>query len=256
MVETDIARQLLAAHSWHHDFEVLPGVRTFGSYNPEGLWQELELPEDMTGIRLADVGASNGYFSFRAHRQGASVVAFDYRHRENSGFALLSLIQGVEIPHHQINVLDPSLSDYGPFDIVLMLGLLYHTADPYRALANGAALSSHRLLIESYCIDAQLPEALRHEPVMRFLPDPERFPNQGQPNADPSNFWGFTSVCLKMMVEDVGFVVDRLRVREERVLLDAHRVGGAAHRQQLAYQCLDHHPLTGDPREPSSWTIF
>lgn len=256
MLETDAARRLIAAHHWHHDFEVLPDVRTHGTYNPEGLWLELELPEDLTGIRLADVGASNGYFSFRAHRQGASVVAFDYRHRDNSGFALLSMIQGVDIPHHQVNVLDASLSAYGPFDIVLMLGLLYHTADPYRALSNGAALASHRLLIESYCIDSELPEALRSEPVMRFLPDPERFPDRGQPNADASNFWGFTSVCLKMMVEDVGFAVDRLRVREQRVLLDAHRVGGEERRQRLAYRCMDHHPPAGDPSEPSSWTIF
>jgi hypothetical protein len=52
MLETDVARRLIAAHHWHHDFEVLPDVRTHGTYNPEGLWLELELPEDLTGIRL------------------------------------------------------------------------------------------------------------------------------------------------------------------------------------------------------------
>ncbi|QUW04608.1 DUF1698 domain-containing protein [Chloracidobacterium validum] len=256
MMNVDLAQKLLAAQRWHHDFEVLPGLRTNGAYNPEGLWNELHLPADMTGLRLADVGASNGYFSFSAHRPGAAVTAFDYRHRDNSGFTLLSLIQGVDIPHHQVNVLELSPEVYGQFDIVLALGLLYHTPDPYRALVNCASLASQRLLVESYCIDHRLPEALRVEPVMRFLPDPERFPNQGQPNDDPSNFWGFTSVCLKQMLEDVGFAVDRIRVEADRVLADAHRVGGNDHRLQLAYQCFDHQPPTGDPLDPAAWTIF
>ncbi|MCS7079907.1 MAG: DUF1698 domain-containing protein [Chloracidobacterium sp.] len=255
-MDTELVRKLVTAHQWHHDFEVAPGVRTYGAYNPEELWHELALPEDMTGLRVADVGASNGYFSFMAHRRGAQVTAFDYRHRDNSGFALLSWIQGVDIPHHQVNVLDLSPETYGRFDIVLALGLLYHTADPYRALSNCAELSSERLLVESYCIDHLLPEELRSEPVMRFLPDPARFPDHGQPNNDPSNFWGFTSACLKLMVEDVGFAVDRIRVRADRVLLDAHRVGGHEHRQMLAYRCFDQRPPMGDLYNPASWTIF
>ena len=58
---------------------------------------------------------------------------------------------------------------------------------------------------------------------MRFIPDPERFPAQGQPNADRSNFWGFTAACLQRMVEEVGFVVRRSHVGDDRVLLDAWR---------------------------------
>src|SRR5438445_658572 len=110
------------------------------------------------------------------------------------------------------------------FEIVLGLGVLCHVADPYRALANCAALARDRLLVESYCLDATLPRPLVAEPVMRFLPDPERFPGQGQPNADRSNFWGFTAVCLQRMVEDVGFAVQRRTVRHDRVLIDAKRM--------------------------------
>ncbi len=255
-MDADIAQRLVAAHRWHHDFEVRPGIRTRGAYNPEGLWQALALPEDMTGLRVADVGASNGYFAFRALERGASVTAFDYRHQDNSGFALLALIRGVEIPHHQVNVLELTPEAYGQFDIVLALGLLYHTADPYRALSSCAGLSAQRLLVESYCIDHLLPEARRGELAMRFLPDPERFPDQGQPNRDPSNFWGFTAACLKALVEDVGFAVDRLEVSGDRALIDARRVGGQARRHMLAYQRFDRIPPAGDPLEPSSWVIF
>jgi len=180
MLDKELALKLIRDKSWHHDFEIIPGMRTNGAYNPSGLWHELQLPLDMSGIDLADIGASNGYFSFEARKCGARVVAFDFRHKDNSGFGLAQYINGMDdIQHHNINVLDMSPEQYGQFDIVLALGLLYHVSDPYLALANCAALSRDRLLIESYCIDTLLPAPLAAEPVMRFIPDVDRFPGAG-----------------------------------------------------------------------------
>jgi tRNA (mo5U34)-methyltransferase len=69
------------------------------------LFDELQLPEDMSGISLADVGASNGYFSFMARKRGAKVEAFDFRHKDNSGFGLAQYINGMsDIEHHHVNV--------------------------------------------------------------------------------------------------------------------------------------------------------
>jgi len=260
MLGKDLALELIQGKSWHHDFEIIPGVRTHGAYNPEGLWHELQLPLDMNGISLADVGASNGYFSFEARKRGARVVAFDFRHKDNSGFGLAQYINGLsDIEHHQVNVLDIHLGQHGPFDIVLAMGLLYHTPDPYRALANCAALSRERLVIESYCIDRLLPPPLASEPVMRFISDPLRFPGEGQPNTDRSNYWGFTAMCLQRMVEEVGFVVRRRRnVRRDRVLMDAWRVvfDHAATRLSIGYGVRPRVIVGGNLDDPKAWTIF
>src|SRR5580765_3700658 len=154
MVDTSLARRLIQDKPWHHDFEIVPGVRTHGSYDPSSMWQELRLPEDLRGTTLADVGASNGYFSFEARRRGACVTAFDFRHKDNSGFGLAQHINGLnDIEHHHVNVLDIKPETYGQYDVVLALGLFYHTSDPFMALANCAALSRRRLVVESYCID-------------------------------------------------------------------------------------------------------
>lgn len=224
MVEKNIALELIRGRRWFHDFEIIPGVRTFGVYDPAGLWKELQLPEDMNDLSVADIGASNGYFSFEARRRGARVVAFDYRHKDNSGFGLAQYINGFnDIEHHHLNVLDITKERFGQFDVVLALGLFYHTPDPYRALFNCAGLSRERLLIESYCIDFSLPRRIAHESVVRFLPDPLRFPMEKQPNNDRSNFWGFSSKSLQCMVDDMGFSVRRTRVREGRVFIDSIR---------------------------------
>ena len=258
MVEKDTALKLVKDKPWHHSFEIIPGVRTLGAYDPKALWDELELPENMEGVSLADVGASNGYFSFEARRRGAKVTAFDFRHKDNSGFGLAQHINGLEdIPHHHTNVLDINKEEYGTFDIVLALGLLYHIADPYRALANCASLSKDRLIIESYCIDFKLNAQLSRLPIMMFIPDVERFPNFHQPNTDRSNFWGFTSTCLRMMTEDVGFSVTKYRVKNDRVLINAKRKEDLTRtRLHVAYDIIPHLPISGDINSPESWHIF
>lgn len=259
MLSKEIAIKLIQSKSWHHDFEIIPGVRTGGSYDPSKLWDKLQLPHDMSGLTLADVGASNGYFSFAAHQRGAHVAAFDFRHKDNSGFGLAQYINGLsEIEHHHTNVLDITQAKYGQFDIVLALGLLYHVADPYRALANCAALSRGRLLIESYCIDSLLPRSIASKPVMQFISDPKRFPGLGQPNTDRSNFWGFSAMCLQRMVEDVGFTVHRKNVHGDRVLIDATRIvfNDEETRLNLAYGPLASKPLNGSLDDPEAWAIF
>lgn len=258
MLDAEIARQLILGHPWHHEFEIVPGVRTQGNYDPSSLWKELELPTDMIGISLADVGASNGFFSFESHRRGARVTAFDFRHKDNSGFGLAQYINGLTgIEHHHANVLNVSHETYGQYDVVLALGLLYHVSDPYRALANCAGLSRDRLFIESYCIDKLMPGRLAEQPIMRFIPDGTRFPKHGHVNADPSNFWGFTSRCLELMLEDLGFIVERLSVRGERVFIDARRLTHAhGTRLEVAYQTAPTILRGDDPNDPLAWKIF
>ena len=259
MVPTHIAEQLIRDKPWHHDFEIIPGVRTKGSYDPRGLWEELDLPADMNGLALADVGASSGFFSFEARKRGARVVAFDVRHRDNSGFGLAQYINGLtDIEHHHVNVLDLRPADHGQFDVVLAMGLLYHTPDPYRALASCAAMCSDRLFVECYCIDAVLPPKTAAEPLMRFIADAKRFPGSGQPNADRSNFWGFTSACLHRMIEDVGFRIYRSSVRGDRVLIDARHAGVKPKETRLTigYDLGPHVPVGEDRDDPAAWTQF
>lgn len=186
-------------------------------------------------------------------------MAFDFRHKDNSGFGLAQYINGMnDIEHHQINVLRLSNDKYGEFDIVLCLGLLYHTSDPYLALANCASLSKNRLLIESYCIDSMVSKGLNKEPIMRFIADPSRFPQYGNVNNDSSNFWGFTSKCLKQMVEDIRFDVKRISINADRVFIDAERVTfqGKDTRFDIAYGLVNEVPVGSNPDDPEKWVIF
>lgn len=257
MIDVEIARKLVEETPWHHDWEIIPGVRTNGSYDPEGLWNELRLPDDMQGLSLADVGASNGYFSFEASKRGAHVTAFDFRHRDNSGFGLAQHINGMtHLRHYQINVLQMNPEIHGQFDVVLALGLLYHVADPYRALVNCASLSKEALFIESHCIDASVPDDMKEKPVMVFHTNPARCAEHSLGN-DPSNFHGFTSACLRYMVEDVGFTVRRSVVRQGRAILECVRTQGTpTTRLDIAYGLPPRVERGKNRNDPRSWHIF
>jgi tRNA (mo5U34)-methyltransferase len=77
---SDESRALVArvAH-WHHRFEIYPGVITPGTYNPTDLLKKTQLPADLRGTRVLDIGTSDGFFALQLARRGAQVVAIDYR---------------------------------------------------------------------------------------------------------------------------------------------------------------------------------
>ena len=244
---------------WHHDFEVVPGVRTNGNYDPSHLWDLLQLPEDLTGKTMADIGASNGYFSFRAASQGASVTAFDFRHEKASGFNILKRINGYHVPHHPVNIYDLKPAVHGKHAIVLFLGVIYHLADPIRGLFNAIRVTKEKIFIESHGLDtavkcpdgtlsslAKIDPRLQGAALVQYVPDFRRQPELGL-NGDISNFWSFSTSALCMIVEDLGCTVNRVHFQNDRVFIEAAPRQGddfAAEREEQAYGLLGNEDMT------------
>ena len=65
-LDTNTALKLIAGRPCHHDFEVIPGVRTHGTYAPSQLGDVLDLLADLSGMPMADAGASHSYLSLKA----------------------------------------------------------------------------------------------------------------------------------------------------------------------------------------------
>src|SRR3954470_6944972 len=63
---------------WWHSIDLGNGVVTRGHKPPGTLAQELatlDLPADLSGMSVLDIGGWDGYFAFEAERRGASRVA-------------------------------------------------------------------------------------------------------------------------------------------------------------------------------------
>src|SRR5256885_11922615 len=90
------------------------------------------LPEDLRGLRVLDIGAWDGWFSFECERRGAAVVAVDCV--ELDTFLEARQLLDSKVEYLTLDVNELSARRLGRFDIVLFLGVLYHLRHPLLGL--------------------------------------------------------------------------------------------------------------------------
>ena len=127
-------------------------------------WRRLELllPKE-TGLRIADVGCSNGYFLFKlAQQQPEVALGFDPVDRCWLQFALLQMI----FRRPNLGFVPAGLAALEAFpeffDLILCMGVMYHQRDPRAATQQifRAARPGARVLVESLVIDRPGTECL------------------------------------------------------------------------------------------------
>lgn len=226
----DVDRLIASVPGWHHRFEIVPGIVTPGSYDPEFLLEKLSLPDDLSGRRVLDIGASDGYFSLQLRRRGAEVVVVDYRPKELHGFGVMERLTGLRFEYHQANVYEITRERFGTFDVVLFLGLLYHLPDLLKALAIVRSVCSDTMFIESHCaVDLTTAQsAARYNPGSSL-------------NNDFTNFWSPNFSCFRDILHDAAFDVSRQETWGERYFADC-RINDEPSRAQklrVAYGLFD-----------------
>jgi tRNA (mo5U34)-methyltransferase len=209
----------IAKVKWHHSFEVVSGVMTPGPYNPVGLWRRLQLPEDLSGRRVLDIGARDGFFSFACEARGAQVVAVDYINKNKTGFALASELRHSKVEFLCKNIYHLSPDRIGQFDIILLLGVIYHLPDPCLALeiVRNLTHDNGTAYVESTCVDDTIrlnsgkadTSALRDLPIAIFA------------GRNETSFWDFNSACLRRLLNNARFKIKREEKWGYRMLAEA-----------------------------------
>ncbi len=197
---------------WHHKFEIAPGVFTPGSFDPEALLAMLQLPRRLDGLRVLDIGTSDGFFALEMWRRGAEVVALDYRDKKEHGYWVTEAISGMQVSYVKCSLYEIDASSLGTFDIVLFLGVLYHLPDMMRGLDLVRSVTKTRMFLETYC-DFSLPQDIACA----------RYYKHSSLSNDFSNFWAPNSRCVKDMLDDVGFEVEREQAWGDRIFLSCSR---------------------------------
>jgi tRNA (mo5U34)-methyltransferase len=191
------ARQQIAgleALGWYHSIQlpggkVIPGLQSLAQLRKR--IAQFPIPRDLTGKRVLDIGAWDGWFSFEMERRGAQVVAVD--RTAQTRFLEAKRLLGSQVEYHIADVLSLTPAAIGTFDIVLFLGVLYHVKHPLLALERVCALTRGMACIESF-----ISEALSEIPLMEFYETTElcgQFDNWVGPNR----------ACLLAMCRAAGF---------------------------------------------------
>jgi tRNA (mo5U34)-methyltransferase len=183
---------------WHQRFELAPGVYAPGANDIEWLLGVSELPPDLEGLSVLDVGTTNGGAAFLAERRGASrVVAIDIFGPHWFGFSELSELLGSEVEYRRVSAYELAGALDEQFDIVLFFGVLYHLRHPLLALDNLRAVSRDRCYLETAVADHENPELAR-SPVARFYRTDEL-------GGDSSNWFVPTIAALQDWCVSSGF---------------------------------------------------
>ena len=188
---------------WHQKWEVFQGVFTPGHNPIAEMCAALQLPDDLSGKRVLDIGAWNGCLSLECERRGASeVLAIGPESPANSGFELLAKLVGATRTRYEYGtVYDLDPAKIGAFDVVLFCGVLYHLRYPMLGIDNLRRVCRGELFIETFIADRELSGA-SGTPLWRFF-------RHDALQGDHSNWFGPNACAVVEAVESAGFEVRR-----------------------------------------------
>lgn len=197
--------QIEAEKYWFHRLELAPDLITPGWSDPK--LEKLPffgLPDDMTGMRVLDVGCAEGFFSFEAERRGASeVVAIDSFPDSVHRFNICRNALNSKATAYLCNVYELNVRAFGTFDMVFFFGVLYHLRNPILALEKIFSVCTGTLLMQT----AGMKEIPQHENVAlaEFHPGGIQSGTADNPMFDPTVFWLPNVACTRALVSHVGF---------------------------------------------------
>ena len=122
---------------WHQKFELLPGIITDGAYgvNVEAFMELFKGPDDLSGLKVLDIGTLDGAVAFEFERRGAKTYATDILSLNETGFAVAKEILNSKVEFKQDTVYNVSKNyEKEFFDIVAFKGVYYHLKHPLLAL--------------------------------------------------------------------------------------------------------------------------
>ena len=196
------------SHLWYHSVPLPHGIVTPGENASARALARLELPARLDGLSVLDVGAWDGFYAFEAERRGAArVVATDSWSWHGAGwgtkegFELCREALGSTVEDVDIDVMDLSPEAVGTFDLVLLLGVLYHLRDPITALERVASVCTGTLIVETEVALSWLP-----------LPAARVFPGR-ELNNDATNWYAYNRAALDGLLAEVGFPSRRVAWR-------------------------------------------
>lgn len=222
---------------WYHAYYFDNGYEVHGDYNPGLNIADFDLPKDMTGMKVLDIGPAAGWFAFYFEQLGAEVTVvetrgycdFDtyglYRYEpvpadraadrlDEQGrpiyfgpasaalWAMKDLLKSkIRFVNARVYEVTPELFNGEKFDLVFMGSLLCHLRDPIGALRAARSVCGGRLITSS--------------PLWQddTLPYPAMFLPHMEVGGDAISWWWPNSRCYKHWFLAAGFTdVDVSRV--------------------------------------------
>ena len=201
--ESNIKSQVEAEPYWFQKIEIFPAYYSPGWSDPQT--EKLPyygLPEDLSGLRVLDIGCAEGFFSFEAEKRGArEVIGIDSFPDSIRRFNMVKEARRSNATAFLTNVYDLTPSKLGTFDLVLFYGVFYHLKHPQYALEKIRSICTGQLLFQTHIYEEKTIENI---PWARYYPHGMLL-GKNKEDWDPTVFWLFNSACCIAMLDHLGF---------------------------------------------------
>lgn len=215
---TPLEQKIAQYPFWYHKIELTDGITTPG-------WAPLvphayNIPDDLTGKRVLDIGAWDGYWTFEALKRGADqAIAIDdfsdylghLDTRDRHAWETFDLCREAlgydheRCQRHEMSIYHLTPDVFGTFDYVFFFGVLYHLRYPLLSLDLVSSVCTDSVFIETAICDDFSPYqgGIGHgypgrQAVVEFYPGDEYGGNH-------TNWWAPNLASLGCMVQAAGF---------------------------------------------------
>ena len=158
---------------------------------------------------IADIGGADGDFSFFLESLGCDVDLIDNSRTKMSGLRPAEALKGAldsKVRIYEVDV-DHDFELPRTYDLVFLMGILYHLRNPFIVLETLAKQVRYCVLSTKIAKFSGVPRRFRSRgdniqdvPMAYLLADREV-------NDDPTNFWVFSEAGLRRILERAGWSV-------------------------------------------------
>ena len=210
------ARDFLKEFYVFQEWDIFPGHSVPAPKNVNRVLHDLRFPADLRGMRILDIAPWNGFFSFECARRGADhVVSLGPEDPSETGYRQVQeLLEISSCEYRQGSVYNLDPEEFGRFDAVLFLGLIYHLRHPLLALDRIFDVCDGTLFVDAPCIDKLVYDRTltpSYEQLILAAPAIHRLPmlyfTKANETGDLFNWFIPNRAALSAMVESSGFEI-------------------------------------------------
>jgi len=213
--DDEVQKMFDSVDGWYHYFKIgnveTTNTRTTMNYQ---MWVSQIIPTDLNGMKILDIGANDGFYSFLCESRGAKrILAIDRNQpeltdtylkenvpskdtsqydtifknkRQEERFQVLKKILNSKVDYKVMNVDDLDFINE-TFDTALFFGVYYHLENPVLAFQKIFPKINDSLFLSGHIIESK-------DPIMYFNRD-----------VNPHGGWFASSECLLQIGEKIGF---------------------------------------------------
>lgn len=169
MNDPNALEEVVLARQWFYPFALPSGRTAPCAIGPAGALHDTRermllheigrrFPEGVAGLSCLDLGCNEGFYSFAMARAGfGRVVAVDLQEENIAAATLLrDLFDLPQVSFLCADLESAGVRSLGVFDVVLLLGVVYHLEDPVGALRTARAATGNLCVVESQLAPEQL----------------------------------------------------------------------------------------------------